>query len=279
MTIGDWQIDALVSGMFRLDGGAMFGVVPRKLWSKSAPPDDENRISMAMRVLVARGNGRTVVVDTGAGAGYGTKLESIYAFERTVSPADWLAPLGIKPEDVTDVIITHLHFDHAGGAAVPGEGEWRLAFPYAEHHIQRTQWEHARNPNPRDRASYFPERIELIGRKGALALHDGDWSLAPGLDILSFNGHTPGQHLPLFTGGKQALFYSADLIPTSAHFPIPYIMSYDLDPVRSMDEKTGILEQAARGDWTLCFEHDPAVAGCRVRVDAGRVLPGDAVAI
>ena len=278
MRIGDWDLHAVVSGMFRLDGGAMFGVVPRNLWAKAAPPDAENRISMAMRLLVARGGGRIVVVDTGAGVGYGEKLEAIYSFENMKTPAVYLEALGITPGAVTDVILTHLHFDHAAGAAVPVPGGgWELAFPNAAHHVQKTQWEHALDPNPRDRASYFKDRIELLAKKGALTLHDGDWSLSSGLDVLVFDGHTPGQHLPLFSGGGDSVLFSADLIPTAAHFPTPYIMAYDLDPVRSMDEKTGILEQAAREKWIFAFEHDPGTAGCRVRREGSRFLSGDPV--
>jgi len=276
MRIGDWDIHAVVSGMFRLDGGAMFGVVPRNLWSKAASPDAENRISMAMRTLVARSGGKTVVVDTGAGTGYGEKLEKIYSFEKTMSPAAALRPVGVTPEEVTDVILTHLHFDHAAGAAVPKPGGgWALAYPNAVHHVQRTQWEHALDPNPRDRASYFRERIEILGKEGALALHEGDWTLSSGLDILVFDGHTPGQHLPLFSGGKDTLLFCADLIPTAAHFPTPYVMAYDLDPVRSMDEKARILEQAAEESWSFAFEHDPRTPGCQVRLENGRFLPGE----
>lgn len=280
MRIGDWDIHAVVSGMFRLDGGAMFGVVPRNLWSKAAPPDAENRISMAMRVLVARGGGRTVLVDTGAGTGYGEKLEAIYAFENTVAPGAYLRELDIAPDQVTDVILTHLHFDHAAGAAVPHpDGGWALAFPNAVHHVQKTQWDHALDPNPRDRASYFTERIEILAKKGALALHEGDWSLSSGLDVLAFDGHTPGQHLPLFSGGGESVLFCADLVPTSAHFPAPYIMAYDLDPVRSMVEKTGILGDASRGNWVLAFEHDPATPACRVRSEDRRFLPGERVTL
>jgi len=278
MRIGDWDIHAAVSGMFRLDGGAMFGVVPRSLWAKAAPPDADNRISMAMRLLVARSGRRTVLVDTGAGVGYGEKLEAIYSFENTMSPAAYLQGLHLAPEDVTDVILTHLHFDHAAGAAVPRPGGgWDLAFPNAAHHVQKTQWDHALDPNPRDRASYFRDRIELLANKGVLVLHEGDWKLSSGLDVLAFDGHTPGQHLPLLSGGGESVLFSADLIPTAAHFPAPYVMAYDLDPVRSMDEKTGILEQAAREDWILAFEHDPGRPGCRVRREGGRVVAGDPV--
>lgn len=257
----------------------MFGVVPRNLWARVAPPDDENRIAMAMRILVARRPGRTVVVDTGAGVGYGEKLERIYAFDRAAPPALWLKPLAITPEDVTDVFITHLHFDHGGGAALPAENGWALAFPNAAHHVQRTQWEHAMRPNPRDRASYFHERIEIIADAGALVLHDGDWSLAAGLDALAFDGHTPGQHLPLFSDGKTALFFCGDLIPTAGHFPAAYIMAYDLDPVRSMDEKAAILSRAAGENWALVFEHDPEVAACRVALEGDGPRPGDRVAL
>jgi glyoxylase-like metal-dependent hydrolase (beta-lactamase superfamily II) len=278
MRIGDWDVHAVISGMFRLDGGAMFGVVPRSLWSKVAPPDAENRIEMAMRVLVARGPGRTVLVDTGAGTGYGEKLEAIYSFEKTAAPAAYLLELGVAPGDVTDVILTHLHFDHAAGAAVPAPGGgWELAFPNAVHHVQKSQWDHALDPNPRDRASYFRDRIELLAKKGALALHEGDWNLSAGLDVVAFDGHTPGQHLPLFSGGSESLLFCADLVPTSAHFPAPYIMAYDLDPVRSMDEKTGILAEASRGHWILAFEHDPGTPACRVRSDGSRFVPGDPV--
>ena len=278
MRIGDWDIHAAVSGMFRLDGGAMFGVVPRNLWSKAAPPDAENRISMAMRVLVARGGGKTVLVDTGAGTGYGEKLESIYSFEKTMAPGAYLRGLHIAPEEVTDVILTHLHFDHAAGAAVPQPGGgWELAFPNAVHHVQKTQWDHALDPNPRDRASYFRDRIEILAKKGVLALHEGDWALSSGLDVLAFDGHTPGQHLPLFSGGNEAVLFCADLIPTVAHFPASYVMAYDLDPVRSMNEKTGILEQAARENWVFAFEHDPGTPACRVRSEGGRFLTGDAI--
>ncbi len=279
MKFGDWEINEWVAAMFRLDGGAMFGVVPRNLWSRVAPPDDANRISMAMRTLVVRGHGKTIVVDAGAGTGYGEKLEKIYAFESESPPAAGLEKLGLTPEEVTDVVFTHLHFDHGGGAAVPSGDGWALAFPNAVHHVQRAQWEHALDPNPRDRASYFRPRIEILESSGALALHDGEWSLAPGFELLVCHGHTPGQQLPLVSGGGESIFYCGDLIPTSAHLPTPYIMSYDLDPVLAMEEKDRILERASREGWILFFEHDPDVPACRVDFDGKRFVSGETVAI
>jgi len=270
MKIGEWEIFSVTAGMFRLDGGAMFGVVPKNLWARVAPPDEKNRISMAMRTLVVKGYGKTILVDTGAGTGYGEKFEKIYAVDTTVSVGEGLKSIGVSPEDITDVIITHLHFDHGGGAAVPRDKGWRLAFPNAVHHVQQAQWEHALSPNPRDQASYFNERIELLGKTGALELHNGEWNAAPGLDVPVFDGHTPGQQLPLLSDGNTTLLYCGDLIPTAAHLPAPYVMAYDLQPVLSMTEKTEILEEVAKKGWLLFFEHDPEVAACGVDFDGKR---------
>ena len=277
MKIGDWEVRSFMSGGFKLDGGGMFGVVPKKLWSKAAPADDENRIEMVMRLLLLRGQGRTIVVDAGAGAGWGDKINRIYDFEHFTPMPEALAPFDVTPEDVTDVIATHLHFDHGGGLATrDGEG-WRLTFPNATHHLQRTQWEHALDPNPRDRASYFRERIEIMDPEGCLVLHDGPWSVGEGLDLLVFDGHTPGQQLPKITDGTTTIFHCGDLVPMVVHFPTPYIMSYDLLPVLSMAEKDAILKQAADEDWILFFEPDPRVAACRIRTENGRYFPGDNV--
>jgi glyoxylase-like metal-dependent hydrolase (beta-lactamase superfamily II) len=220
-----------------------------------------------------------MIVDTGAGGGYAEKFEQIYGFDPEVTLRESLTKVGTTPEDITDVIITHLHFDHGGGAAVRGEAGWRLMFPNAIHHVQQAQWEHALNPNPRDRASYFRERVEIIKEVNALELHDGGWTPAPGLDVSVFDGHTPGQQLPKFADGETTLFYCGDLIPMSAHIPIPYVMAYDLHPVLSMTEKTQIVERAAADGWILFFEHDPKIEACRVSYDGKRFAPGDPVEI
>jgi glyoxylase-like metal-dependent hydrolase (beta-lactamase superfamily II) len=279
MKIGGWQIDSFVAASFRLDGGAMFGVVPKNIWSKVAPPDEDNRIAMAMRPMLLRGRDRVVLVDVGCGVGYDDKLTKIYAFQSNVPMRECLKAFGLSPERVTDVIVTHLHFDHGGGVAYPDAGAWRLTFPNAAHHIQERQWRHALNPNPRDRASYFRERIEILDREGVLVLHDGEWSLAPGIDVLVFHGHTPGQHLPKITGDGKTLFYCGDLIPTAAHIPTPYVMAYDLEPVVSMSEKSSLLERAAGESWALFFEHDPVVEACRVSAREGRFGMGERVSL
>jgi glyoxylase-like metal-dependent hydrolase (beta-lactamase superfamily II) len=257
----------------------MFGVVPRTLWEKRLPPDDANRIPMAMRLLLAQGHDRTVLVDVGAGGGYSDKNNKIYAFKDHDDLGGALGAAGVKPDDITDVVITHLHFDHGAGVAEPDGDGWKLAFPNARHHVQKSQYDHALAPNPRDRASYFHDRIATIAAGNALELHEGPWTLAPGFDVLVFNGHTPGQQLPKLSGGGATVFYCGDLIPTQHHVPTPYIMSYDLDPVRAMDEKVPILEQAYNEGWLLFFEHDAHVAACRVEKDGDRYAAGERVDI
>ncbi len=257
----------------------MFGVVPRIMWAKALPPDDANRVPMAMRILVVRGAGRTIVVDVGAGGGHTEKNRQIYALQDSDHLGDAIRAHGVEPADVTDVLLTHLHFDHAAGIVDADGDGWRLVFPAAAHHVQKTQWEHALRPNPRDRASYYEDRMRVMAETGVLRLHDGPWSLAPGFDLLVFDGHTPGQHLPLIHGGGEALFFAGDLIPTAHHIPTPYIMSYDLLPVTAMEEKTRILERAAAERWVICFEHDAHLGACRIVKDGKRFVPGDSVTV
>jgi len=275
--LGQWDLRACLAGRFALDGGAMFGVVPKTIWARLLAPDDANRIPMAMRLLVARGGDRTVVVDVGAGGGYDEKTDRIYAFRDVTPLADALSAVGVEAGDVTDVVLTHLHFDHAAGVVEGTDGDWRLVFPQAVHHVQRAQWAHAFRPNARDRASYLIDRLGVMERENVLALHDGQWSLHPGFDLLVFDGHSPGQQLPRISGEEGTLFYCGDLVPTQHHLSEPYVMAYDLDPVRTMAEKVPLLERAADENWILFFEHDDALAAARVTREGGRVRRGDAV--
>jgi glyoxylase-like metal-dependent hydrolase (beta-lactamase superfamily II) len=277
MKLGDWEVLENVAGKFKLDGGAMFGVVPKTIWSKLIPADEFNRIPMALRTMVARSGEKLVLVDAGAGGSYPEKLRTIYQFEGAGGAGAALSAMGVEPEQVTDIIVTHLHFDHGGGLADLADGSWRLNFPNAVHHIHRDQWRHALSPTPRDRASYFKERIKLIEDEGALELHDSDWELAPGFEIVVVGGHTPGQQLPKISGDGETVFYCGDLIPTSAHIPVPYIMAYDLDPVLAMEEKEKYLREAVEGNWILFFEHDPTTAACRAVYDGKRFGAGDPV--
>lgn len=274
MQLGEWELTSCIAGKFRLDGGAMFGVVPKTMWEKRLPPDEFNRVPMVMRLLIAKGHGRTILIDVGAGAGHPEKYRQIYAFEDTENLAEALKRAGVSTGDITDVLLTHLHFDHGAGIVAPDGDGWKLLFPQARHHVQKTQWEHAMHPNPRDRASYYADRLETMASQGVLDLYDGEWSLCPGFDLLVFDGHTPGQHLPKISDGGETIFYCGDLVPTHHHIPTPYIMSYDLDPVLAMEEKTPVMERAYSDRWILFFEHDAHLEACRLEGDGKRFTPG-----
>ncbi len=277
MIIGEWNVKECLVGKFKLDGGAMFGVVPKTIWSKLIPADDLNRIPMALRTLLIIGNGKSILIDSGSGRGYGEKLERIYQFNEYKGVDKALLEAGLSRTDITDVIVSHLHFDHGGGLAEPDSGGWKLSFPNARHHVHAAQWDHALSPTARDRASYFEDRIEILQKEGALDLHDGPWSMDNGLDIEIVNGHTPGQQLPKISGGGKTLFFCGDLVPTASHLPVPYIMAYDLNPVLAMEEKLDYLDRAVDQEWILFFEHDPEIAACLVKKSGKRYLAAEPV--
>jgi glyoxylase-like metal-dependent hydrolase (beta-lactamase superfamily II) len=253
----------------------MFGIVPRALWQRHAPPDDENRIRLTMRCLLLRGHGRTALVDCGLGDRFDEKFARIYGIthDRDVLRQS-LAALGVAPADVTDVVLTHLHFDHAGGSTVraPGSGSGagaggRLApaFPGATYHVQRRHWAWA-HESPREAASFLPDHITPLAEAGCLRLLDEGEAPLPHLETLVVDGHTRGMQLPLLrdpdSGG--ALLYAADLLPTAAHVPLLWIMAYDVAPLDTLAEKERILARAADEGWTVMLEHDPETALARI---------------
>lgn len=266
MQLGKWKVDLVQTGQFKLDGGAMFGVVPKNLWQKPCPADSQNRIEMTMRTMVLRGDDRVILVDTGMGHKDSEKFHDIFALEFGVfSIPSALAGLGIAAEDVTDIILTHLHFDHAGGCVLRNGDALALTFPNATHYLQRRQWEWALDPSERDRASFLPENYLPIDEAGRLQLLDGEEELFPGISLHVVDGHTFGQQLVRVEGDARSLLYAADLIPMSAHVPGPWIMGYDLQPLVTLAEKNSMLARAAKDGDILVFEHDRAV-------EAGTVL-------
>lgn len=270
MKIGQYDVSIIETCRFALDGGAMFGVVPKNLWAKAYPHvDDQNRIAMSARALLIRGGGRTIVVDAGCGTKMGEKLEAIYALDNSVyTLAGGLAECGVRPEDVTDFIYTHLHFDHAGGSTRLDEsGAVVPTFPNARHYVQEGQLLWARNPTDKDRASFMPENWEPVAERGLLDTLDGDGELFPGITVRVVNGHTRAMQLVAVEGandGEAGLVYCADLIPTSAHIPFPYIMGYDNFPLTTLEEKQQFLPEAYERRWLLCFEHDAFTDAVRI---------------
>ncbi|MBN1448857.1 MAG: MBL fold metallo-hydrolase [Bacteroidetes bacterium] len=257
MPFGGFEIGALETGRFKLDGGAMFGVVPKNLWQRSNAADEQNRIDMTMRSLLLRTGDRVILIDAGVGRKEGEKFTSIFAIDFSdCSIETGLKTFGITAEDVTDVILTHLHFDHVGGAVIRENGALSLQFPHATHYVQRKQWEWGLSPSERDRASYFPDNLLPIEEAGKLQLLDGEEELFPGLRLEIVNGHTFGQQLLRISDGDQGLLFAGDLIPMSAHVPAPWIMGYDLQPLVTLAEKQAILDRAVSSRDVLVYEHD-----------------------
>ncbi len=265
MTLAGYQIDFVEAGRLRLDGGAMFGIVPRPLWERRIAPDDKNRIPLAMRCLLLRGHGRTILVDTGVGTKSDAKFEAIYGIDHAHSTLEGsLAALGVAPEDVTDVLLTHLHFDHAGGATTrTASGTLVLTFPEADHYVQKAHWRWA-HESVREEASFLKENLDPLEASGRLVLLDSEASPFENVVLHLVDGHTRGQQLPRITDGEHSVFYAADLVPTSAHVPLLWGMAYDVEPLDTIREKERLLADAAREEWTVVFEHDPEVATARI---------------
>lgn len=280
MKIGPYDVCAIETGRFALDGGAMFGVVPKPLWEKSNPADDRNRITMAARALLLVGGGRRILIDTGNGHKLNEKLSAIYRIDHAHSTLfGSLHARGISPEMVTDVVLTHLHFDHAGGATVL-EGDRAVpAFPNARYYVQREHWDAALEPTERDRASFFREDFLPLRDHGVLQFTEGEGELFPGLRLLCVNGHTTSLQLPLLSDGSSTLLYCADLVPLASHVQLPWIMAYDLRPLVTLEEKRRILATAIEERWVLFFEHDPVTAAARIRREEKGITIDATVAI
>jgi len=267
LKIGPYEICPIPTGTFGLDGGAMFGTVPKVLWEKSNPPDDKNRILMEARALLLKTPGRNILIDCGNGsdfvAKYGEKLGNKFAEMYGVdtegpSLLKSLKAHGLTPGDITDVILTHLHFDHAGGATTEKNGELVPTFPKAQYYVQKANLETASHPNLREKASYFPANYEPLQKKGVLKLLDGETAnLLPMISTYISNGHTQGQQIVKISDGKTTLLYCGDVVPTSSHVRLAWVMGYDLEPLKLIEEKKKYLGPAADEGWYLFFEHDP----------------------
>jgi glyoxylase-like metal-dependent hydrolase (beta-lactamase superfamily II) len=237
----------------------MFGVVPKPLWGRANPADEKNRIQMVTRCLLARGEGRVVLVDTGMGGDWSDKERDIYAIENGArSIVRGLATQGVHPDQVTDVALTHLHFDHAGGAVSRRDGKLEPTFPKARYHVQETQLKWALEPTDRDRRSYRPDTFVPLQEAGVLSPVRGAAEILPGIRVQPTEGHTVGHQVVVIGEGTGSLMYCGDLIPMAAHLPTPWVMGYDLFPVTTMSEKQALLGRAADEQWILVMEHDPA---------------------
>ncbi len=267
------RVRTVMAGSLWLDGGAMFGVVPKPLWSRRAPADARNRIHLAMRCLLVETPSATVLVDTGLGNKEDDRFRDIYGVSNHGRPTqleDSLRELGVSPEDVDVVVNTHLHFDHAGGNTVRlPSGIIEAAFPNAVYTIQRGEWDYAHLDNERVRASYLEDNFVPLAGSGRVRWLDAEReTIVPGVEAIRTPGHTPFHQSVLITVGDAKLLYLADLVPTVAHLPLPWIMGYDVEPLTTLESKRAWIGRAVEEGWWLGFEHDPAVAW-------GRAVAGD----
>lgn len=281
-SVGSLRCHTLEGGLQRLDGGAMFGVVPKPLWQKQIAPDERNRIPLALRCLLIEHPDGLVLVDTGAGNKDDAKFRDIYAIENLGDPGptlieDAIREAGHSPADVRWVINTHLHFDHCGGNTVwaeeaekaeeitsassaPSASSARPAFPNATYVVQRGELEFARHTNERTRASYLPANFEPIAKADRWQLLEGNGTVLPGINVRVTPGHVPWHQVVLVQESGETACFVADVMPTTAHLPLAYIMGYDLEPLRSLETKRALLADASAGNWRLVFEHDATTA-------------------
>lgn len=258
---GNFRLFALDTGTFRLDGGSIFGVVPKTLWSRQLECDDRNRILLTARVLLVHSvaTGRVYLIDTGIGHKFDEKFAKIYGLDfsgHTLESS--LEHHGFRTSDITDVVFTHMHFDHCGGAVRQGEdGHPGLTFPKAPHWVHTAHWDNVLHPNEREISSFLPENIEPLRESGQITLVDDGHVYEPGFEIVVVEGHTPGQQLPLLSDGKRHLLFAADLLPTTVHLPLPWVMGFDTRPLLTLEDKKRVFGRCIREDTLLFLEHDP----------------------
>ncbi len=260
MKIGKYEIKKVLSGFFGLDGGAMFGIIPKPLWEKTNPSDSLNRVTLATRNLLLQGESKNILIDTGMGNKWSEKEKSIYAVDANYSLNSALNEQGLKKEDITDVILTHLHFDHTGGSTILENEKLVPAFPNAKYHVQKQNFEWAKNPSDRDKGSYIKQNFMPLLENGVLNLIDGESKFDDEIEFIVINGHTFGQQMVKISDSSNILLFCSDLIPFVSHIPIPYIMGYDIQPLITVEEKKKYLQQALDENWKLFFGHDPEIA-------------------
>ena len=270
-TLGDFELITLSDGFISLDGGAMFGVVPRTLWEKRLPPDDSNRIPLGMRPLIVRSGKTTVLIDAGCGDKMDPKLAQIYKLDRRYHLDHSLADAGVSVEDIDIVVASHLHFDHVGGFTKIGkDGAIVPRFPKAKYIAHRAEWEDATHPHERNRASYLQENFVPLKDAGVLTLVDDAAEIIPGVRYRRSGGHTPNHQVVMIESGGRTAVFTADMYPTSVHVPDPWVMGFDLYPVDTLAFKRAFAKEAIEREYLLFFEHDPSMAAGYLREKDGK---------
>jgi len=268
--LGELELISLTDGTFRLDGGAMFGVVPKPLWERRMPADARNRIFLGMRPLLVRGD-RTMLIDAGIGSKMDAKSVEIYDIDRSHNLIDSLAAVGVSPRDIDIVLATHLHFDHAGGFTTRDEsGRLVPTFPRARYVVRTGEWDDAAHPHERNRASYIEENFKPLADFGVLDLVAGNDTIMPGVRVVRTGGHTMHHQIVVIESAGETAIFAADLMPTTAHVDAPWIMGYDLYPMETLRFKRTFIREAISHEYLIFFEHDPMIAAGFIRESDGR---------
>jgi glyoxylase-like metal-dependent hydrolase (beta-lactamase superfamily II) len=271
MQFGDLELISLSDGVFRLDGGSMFGVVPKPLWEKRAPADEKNRIALGLRPLVVRGTGQTMIIDAGIGDKMDPKSIAIYGIDRSRDLDDALGEAGLDAVRIDLVLASHLHFDHAGGFTTrDASGALVPRFPRARYVVRTGEWEDATHPHERNRASYLQENFLPLMDAGVVDLHPGDATIMPGVRVVRTGGHTMHHQIVMIESQERTAVFAADLIPTTAHIDAPWIMAYDLYPMDTLAFKRSFIREAIDREYLIFFEHDPLIAAGFIREKDGR---------
>ncbi len=271
MKLGDLEFWILNDGGFRLDGGAMFGVIPKPLWERKIPADDRNRITLEMNCLLVRAAGKTLLIETGAGDKMDSKRRDIYAIGAGKRLPEQLAARGVGFDQIDYVVNTHLHFDHCGWNTRIEDGRTVPTFPNAQYIVQRGELEHAKHPTDRDRASYMPDNFLAIEAAGKWRLLEGDCEIVPGVEVIRVPGHNADMQCVRLSGGGKSAFLFVDLVPTTAHLPGPWIMAYDLYPLTTLENKHKWISKVASEGTLALFSHDAKVPAARLHARDGGI--------
>lgn len=271
MHLGEIEVRFLPAGNFWLDGGAMFGVVPKTLWAKRTTPDEQNRIKLRANCLVVRAAGKNILIETGNGTKWDAKLRGIYGLDAKDHLGQELSAVGVAPEKIDIVINTHLHFDHAGGNTRTVDERDVPAFANAEYVVQRGELEHALHPSERDRASYFPDRFVPVVEAGQWSLVEGDAEIVPGISVIRIPGHNADIQAVKISGGGRTILCAADMLPTRHHLPLAWVTGYDLYPLQSLESKRKWLAEIVNKGWVAAFGHDPEFAAATLHERNGKL--------
>ena len=268
MKIGKYDLYSVETSEFGLDGGAMFGIIPKPVWEKKVSADEFNRVNMVTRSLLLVSDEKKILIDTGNGTKWEEKYKQIYDINTDQYNIEKsLGKYGFSSEQITDVICTHMHFDHIGGNTKMKSGEVVPTFPNAKYWISEENWKLANHPSQKDAGSFIEHDWKVLAENQMIEIINGREPFIEGIETIVTHGHTPGLLHPIISDGSNKLFYGADIFPMVAHIPIPWVMAYDVQPVVTMEEKQKLLQKMEREDWILFFEHDPHIQACTVHKD------------